>query len=512
MTLREQIIQALNTPSKDDPSLGVWFDGPTLETSSIKISRELNTDTGTLTKAGKWIPLIDPDAYTYIDILSDIGTGKGSVSDYAVLAKKFKELQKTLPPGRYALNANTAKKARVYAKRVFKNDPWVTFSGEQGSERIRRPDGSWSHERFDTLELNVPGDEERIKTRPTRSGKHLGEVPDEVVSKEFDKYIQKRYNPKGLRVEDNAFIHNGVSYGFEKGSSNNALLHDGEGYKLYISHYKKVIEANRRAKKLKATPSMTVEEWMRLRDIYRQASVMGLEVDHIQPLELGGLHHPNNLQLLTREYNRQKGYSYSSDLKTRQLDWSDKAVPIKPRLAHDAKDYKWAQKKSNQIPSTLRHIDGFGVYGRKADIAVNIGANLVAGNPLGAALGTTPLVLRNRRVQKGLFELAARYGSKRLQKLVPVAGGTLSAVEAGGYALQGRPIQAGAATLSGILTEFNTPLTEGASAVIDLGNTITDALTGNFGGPPDPEDGSIRTRNVDFNLPSRTTFKHLGIL
>ena len=43
-----------------------------------------------------------------------------------------------------------------------------------------------------------------------------------------------------------------------------------------------------------------------IRAIYRKSRAMGLAVDHIQPLFLGGGHVPWNMQLLTREQNSSK--------------------------------------------------------------------------------------------------------------------------------------------------------------------------------------------------------------
>ena len=101
MSLREQIEKALNTPfdaakqGLDESKyvgLGVYHDGPTLEKSWVLISRELNTDSGTLTPEGKWIPAPDPTARTSIDIQSDIGQTKGKFGDIVKLKNKFLNL------------------------------------------------------------------------------------------------------------------------------------------------------------------------------------------------------------------------------------------------------------------------------------------------------------------------------------------------------------------------------------------------------------------------------------
>jgi len=73
-------------------------------------------------------------------------------------------------------------------------------------------------------------------------------------------------------------------------------------YNAYLAKY--------RAKKLKATPKwLTNEHYLIIEQIYKKAKVLGLEVDHIIPLQgsnVCGLHVPWNLQLLTREENAAK--------------------------------------------------------------------------------------------------------------------------------------------------------------------------------------------------------------
>ena len=94
---RDQINNKLNSIYTTDPSselysMGLWHDGKTLDDSWVKITRELNTDSGTFAN-GKWTPAPDPTARTNIDILSDIGQGKVD------LKNKFQNLKRTLPPG-----------------------------------------------------------------------------------------------------------------------------------------------------------------------------------------------------------------------------------------------------------------------------------------------------------------------------------------------------------------------------------------------------------------------------
>lgn len=74
----------------------------------------------------------------------------------------------------------------------------------------------------------------------------------------------------------------------------------------------KVYNANRTrkrtARKLKQTPILTIIEEIRIQSYYKKSQELGsnYHVDHIQPLSKGGLHHPNNLQILTAKINDQK--------------------------------------------------------------------------------------------------------------------------------------------------------------------------------------------------------------
>lgn len=65
--------------------------------------------------------------------------------------------------------------------------------------------------------------------------------------------------------------------------------------------------ARKRARKLRQTPELTRIEEDRIKFIYALASTMvDVHVDHIRPLTKGGLHHPDNLQILDGKLNDQK--------------------------------------------------------------------------------------------------------------------------------------------------------------------------------------------------------------
>ncbi len=139
-----------NDPSSELYEMGLWHDGKTLDDSWVKITRELNTDSGTFAN-GKWTPAPDPTARTNIDILSEIGEGQGQFDDIIDLKNKFHGLKRTLSPGEYYMHADNPTKAKYY-RRAFRNDPWVGLSGEQGAGKNKKG----IVERYDTLKLTVP--------------------------------------------------------------------------------------------------------------------------------------------------------------------------------------------------------------------------------------------------------------------------------------------------------------------------------------------------------------------
>jgi len=74
--------------------------------------------------------------------------------------------------------------------------------------------------------------------------------------------------------------------------------------------------ARRRAWKLNQTPLLIAEEKQCMQEIYSICAFMNLgsknikwHVDHIIPLSKGGLHHPNNLQILEASANLRKNNS-----------------------------------------------------------------------------------------------------------------------------------------------------------------------------------------------------------
>ena len=66
------------------------------------------------------------------------------------------------------------------------------------------------------------------------------------------------------------------------------------------------LSAKHRARKLNQTPNLSQEEKFEMQAIYKMAQELGYEVDHIRPISKGGLHHPDNLQIIPAKENRRK--------------------------------------------------------------------------------------------------------------------------------------------------------------------------------------------------------------
>jgi len=291
--LTEQIEKALNT-------VGEWIDSEGI----IKITRDLDESAGRLDDAtGRWIPDYSA-SYTFIDILDDTtkGTGKGNIKDIMKLKKKFNDIRPHLPYGEYGLNADHPTKAKLY-QRLFKNDPLVRPSGETHGAKITLKSGEKVHKTFETLTMRVPG-------RPWANGA----VSDIDVQPAFQKYLgardrrirtgAKRASAQ-FKVGDQYFYFS--SQGTNAKSRTGLVAGDGTVFKVVASPEATLKEAHRRATKLKLTPKMNPWEWRAMEELYEFAGQNGFHVDHIKPLEKGGLHHWSNLQVLDAQDNLIKG-------------------------------------------------------------------------------------------------------------------------------------------------------------------------------------------------------------
>ena len=158
--LWNEIEDALSKPYDiNDPlTQGIWHGFDDQGDAWVKISRELNLDSGKFDDAtGVFHYSKDPTARTSIDILSDIGEGKGDYGDILKLKNQFHNLKRSLPPGEYYLHADNPTKAKYY-QRAFANDPWIGPSGEQGGGRLKPkvPGQRGEYVKYDTLKLTVP--------------------------------------------------------------------------------------------------------------------------------------------------------------------------------------------------------------------------------------------------------------------------------------------------------------------------------------------------------------------
>jgi len=96
-----------------------------------------------------------------------------------------------------------------------------------------------------------------------------------------------------------------------------ADLRDNEHSKKYIKNNRDKYNsylAKYRANKLQAAPKWLSDKQLEdIKDIYKEARKLGLEVDHIIPLQgsnVCGLHVPWNLQLLSRQENASKSNKF----------------------------------------------------------------------------------------------------------------------------------------------------------------------------------------------------------
>lgn len=488
MSLTDQIQQALNKPfdaaaqgldSSEYFGLGVWHDGPTLDESWIKISRELNTETGKF-ENNIWIPEIDPTAQTDIDILDKRGTGKGNVKDINELKAKFDDIRRFLPPGDYHMNADDPRKARLYQREWLKQ-PGFRLSGEEAQGRYTNKKGEIIKEKFQTMVMTVPEGPPDLSDY-TWNGGHAAKKARSIGLTEF--------------------------------------MHDGEHVTLYEGKFKKPgqIEARRASQrrggsreasqklkeevyqqtKDKYTP-LTSAEQERVQIIKDNARSKGMDADHQYgkaAYDEGKINHPEVRKPLDKNINRfvkpHQEKQLSQYMLSQELYNPSKSMDLSETLDLASNKKKWYGDVIHNFAENRALFGNIDVSKiSSADSALQVGAGLATGD-IGAVIGgSAGFTLQNPAVQKLLMKRFAKSGAK----LAPGVGITLSALEAKGYASQGRWTQAGVAALSGAVGEVPV-VGDAASAVLDFGNTVTDILTGNFGSVTPEEDPNIR-RNID---------------
>ena len=276
--------------------------------------------------------------------------------------------------------------------------------------------------------------------------------------------------------------------GYKKGApAKRTFMLDGMGYKIYPATEKAFRDATRETLKLNQTPSnMTPRQWLQIKDLYDQAGASKgkLEVDHIWPLEKGGLHEPGNLRLLDTTANRSKGAKVGTDFPD---------APYNARIGFSKTEWGWADRMAKKHGSLFRKLGGVSTRLSGADSAIQF----ASGNYLGGGIG---LAMQTPTFQKAIAKRLAKSGAK----MIPGVGVSMSALEAAGYASQGRWTQAGIASLSGLVGEV--PLAgDLVSAALDLTNTGIDLATGNLGGSPD-EDKIKRQVGGSFDFSKPRTY------
>ena len=298
------------------------------------------------------------------------------------------------------------------------------------------------------------------------------------------------------------------------------FTHNGEHVTLYEGKFKKPgqIEARRASQrrggsreasqklkeevyqqtKDKYTP-LTSAEQERVQIIKDNARSKGMDADHQYgkaAYDEGKINHPEVRKPLDKNINRfvkpHQEKQLSQYMLSQELYNPSKSMDLSETLDLASNKKKWYGDVIHNFAENRALFGNIDVSKiSSADSALQVGAGLATGD-IGAVIGgSAGFTLQNPAVQKLLMKRFAKSGAK----LAPGVGITLSALEAKGYASQGRWTQAGVAALSGAVGEVPV-VGDAASAVLDFGNTVTDILTGNFGSVTPEEDPNIR-RNID---------------
>ena len=244
---------------------------------------------------------------------------------------------------------------------------------------------------------------------------------------------------------------------------------------------------------------LTSAEQERVQIIKDNARSKGMDADHQYgkaAYDEGKINHPEVRKPLDKSINRfvkpHQEKQLSQYMLSQELYNPSKSMDLSETLDLASNKKKWYGDVIHNFAENRALFGNIDVSKiSSADSALQVGAGLATGD-IGAVIGgSAGFTLQNPAVQKLLMKRFAKSGAK----LAPGVGITLSALEAKGYASQGRWTQAGVAALSGAVGEVPV-VGDAASAVLDFGNTVTDILTGNFGSVTPEEDPNIR-RNID---------------
>ena len=529
MGLTQEIEQALSRPfdaAKQglDPveyqGLGVWHNGPTIEESWIKISRELNTESGSFVN-GIWTPAYDPTAPTDIDILDETGvkgTGKGELKDVNKLKTKFNNLRKQLPPGQYGMNADHPTKGRMYL-RTWLNDRHFRLSGSKArgkltAEQELKLTKKGIPLKFDTMIMTVHPKGSKVDLNglrdPLPEDIEYGLPKSEadmiargiIVMEDPDTGKQWKYRARSKTARGKVVNIDGNEFKFER----NDWAKRQSGHRVHNQKMRGIESGKSLSKQdyidyaqQNGLPTSLAEEkfnknQLRLKSRQlRSGKGTPWIIEHLNPKanpESGVEHWRNNI-LWTEDINQAKSDIIPSPEALRKagvpltkaealaLDFADDpGVPTKQARGIILGDLENQLKNGNTVRA--RNLRKVGRAFSGAEAAARFASGDFIGGSIGAAMQTPAF-------QKAIAKTLAKSGAK----IAPGVGIGLSTLEAAGYASQGRWTQSGIATLSGLVGEV--PLVgDAVSAGLDLANTGIDIATGNIGQPDVDEDELLR--------------------
>ena len=140
------------------------------------------------------------------------------------------------------------------------------------------------------------------------------DIPDDVLERERLRVKALRDNKTGGRLPNGAaqFVHNGITYTL---SPNRRHRH---GLEVKVASKEAAKESRRRGIRKNQSMELTPDQKQQFDQVYDDARLFteatGIQhqVDHIQPIERGGIaNDPNNLQIVEQLLNYQKGVSTS---------------------------------------------------------------------------------------------------------------------------------------------------------------------------------------------------------
>lgn len=142
------------------------------------------------------------------------------------------------------------------------------------------------------------------KKKYNKDNKEYKAKYDRKYRKDNIEYYKKKGNKYRKNNKESIILYQKKYY---KVNKENLLLYQ-KNYKINNSYKYNTHSANYRALKLNQTPKLTTNEKAKIALYYKISDYMGnnWHVDHIKPLSKGGLHHPDNLQIIPAKHNLSK--------------------------------------------------------------------------------------------------------------------------------------------------------------------------------------------------------------